>query len=115
MRDLEGYNILLDLYDCPVENLEKVSSLKKILGESATKAGFTVVGRKFHQFKPKGATGIVLLASSHISAHTWPELRFVAIDVYSCKGKDSAKKAVKHLIDFFRPKSYEIREIERFR
>ena len=43
-----------------------------------------VVGDVFHQFAPVGVTGVVLLAESHLSVHTWPELRFAAVDVYVC-------------------------------
>ena len=43
-----------------------------------------VVGEVFHQFEPAGVTGVVLLAESHLSVHTWPELRFAAVDVYVC-------------------------------
>ncbi len=43
-----------------------------------------VVGDVFHQFAPSGVTGVVLLAESHLSVHTWPELRFAAVDVYVC-------------------------------
>ena len=38
----------------------------------------------FHQFEPAGVTGVVLLAESHLSVHTWPELRFAAVGVYVC-------------------------------
>ena len=115
MRNIKGFNILLDLHGCPIENLEKVSSLKEIITKAGEKAGFTIIGEKFHQFEPRGVTGIVLLASSHISVHTWPEFNFVAVDIYSCKGKEAAKKSAKYLIEFFKPKNYEIKEVERYR
>jgi S-adenosylmethionine decarboxylase len=34
---------------------------------------------------PGGWTGIVVVEESHISIHTFPKLRFVSIDVYTCK------------------------------
>ena len=50
----------------------------------AEKCGFTVVARAFHQFEPHGATGVLVLAESHFSAHTYPELNKVYIDVFCC-------------------------------
>jgi len=34
---------------------------------------------------PGGWSGLVAIAESHISVHTFPARRFVSIDVYSCK------------------------------
>ena len=49
-----------------------------------------------HQFEPQGLTGIVLLAESHISIHTWPERGEAAIDVFTCGERDS-----KAIAEFF--------------
>ena len=46
-----------------------------------------------HQFEPQGLTGIILLAESHISIHTWPERGEAAVDVFTCGGRDSRKIA----------------------
>ena len=49
-----------------------------------------------HQFEPQGLTGIVLLAESHISIHTWPERGEAAIDVFTCGERNS-----KEIAEFF--------------
>lgn len=48
---------------------------------------------QIHQFEPQGLTGIVLLAESHISIHTWPERGEAAVDVFTCGGRDSRQIA----------------------
>ena len=60
------------------------SHLEGIMNRVAEKCGFTVVARAFHQFEPHGATGVLVLAESHFSAHTYPELNKVYIDVVCC-------------------------------
>ncbi len=41
---------------------------------------------------PGGVTGVILIAESHISIHTFPKRRFLTADVYTCKnGLDTAK------------------------
>lgn len=45
---------------------------------------FTVVGKAFHQFEPHGTTGVLVLAESHFSAHTYPENNTIYIDVFCC-------------------------------
>ncbi|AEC53155.1 S-adenosylmethionine decarboxylase proenzyme [Synechococcus phage S-CRM01] len=42
-----------------------------------------------HQFHPYGLTGIILLAESHISIHTWPELGKATLDVFTCGQRSS--------------------------
>ena len=58
--------------------------LERIMNRIAEKCGFTVVSRAFHQFEPHGTTGVLVLAESHFSAHTYPELNKVYIDVFCC-------------------------------
>jgi len=58
--------------------------LERIMNRIAEKCGFTVVNRAFHQFEPHGATGVLVLAESHFSAHTYPEMNKVYLDVFCC-------------------------------
>ena len=48
---------------------------------------------QIHSFEPQGLTGIVLLAESHISIHTWPERGEAAVDVFTCGDRDSRQIA----------------------
>ena len=47
---------------------------------------FRYVGSKPEDW---GISGFVLIAESHISIHTFPEKRYINIDVFSCKEFDS--------------------------
>ena len=58
--------------------------LERIMNRIAERCGFTVVGRSFHQFEPHGTTGVLVLSESHFSAHTYPELNKIYIDVFCC-------------------------------
>jgi S-adenosylmethionine decarboxylase len=58
--------------------------LEYVMNRIAEKCGFTVVNRAFHQFEPHGTTGVLVLAESHFSAHTYPELNMIYIDVFCC-------------------------------
>ena len=35
-----------------------------------------------------GVSGVVVLAESHISIHTWPERDFAAVDIFMCGACD---------------------------
>ncbi|WP_322026327.1 adenosylmethionine decarboxylase [Burkholderia sp. BCC1977] len=48
-------------------------------------SGARVIGAHFHHFGGEhGVTGVVLLAESHITIHTWPEHGFAAVDAFMC-------------------------------
>ncbi len=74
-----------------------MDALESALRDAACEAGAQVIGAKFHRFGDKGGvTGVVLLAESHISIHTWPELDYAAIDIFMCGAAD-AHIAADHL------------------
>jgi S-adenosylmethionine decarboxylase len=58
--------------------------LEKIMKRIAERCGFYVVAQAFHQFEPHGVTGVLVLAESHFSAHTYPEDNKVYLDVFCC-------------------------------
>src|SRR5438876_6967257 len=44
------------------------------------RAQATIVDVVFHEFNPFGISGVVVIAESHLSIHTWPEYRYAAVD-----------------------------------
>ena len=69
-----------------MSNRAKISDT---LRRAALVANATEVGLKVNKFPHnKGVSGILLLSESHISIHTWPEISFVAIDVFMCGHSD---------------------------
>jgi S-adenosylmethionine decarboxylase len=59
--------------------------LKTLLVSAAEAGGASVLQAHFHPFGAgKGITGVVLLAESHITVHTWPEHGYAAFDVFMC-------------------------------
>ena len=81
-------------YGCPADARVHAAPRCAPLSDAATASGLTVVGDAFHQFKPQGVTGTVLLAESHLAIHTWPEHGFVTVDVYVCNlATDNTAKA----------------------
>lgn len=64
--------------------VSKSEHLENIMNRIAERCGFTVVSQAFHQFEPHGTTGVLVLAESHFSAHTYPEDNKIYIDVFCC-------------------------------
>jgi len=57
-----------------------------------------------------GVTGVVIIAESHISVHTFPEHRYVNIDIFSCKEFDTRKalELVCSAFEFERVRTWEL-------
>lgn len=57
------------------------TELQTILRAAADSGRARVVGEAFHTFPNGALTGVLLLAQSHLSIHTWPELLLANIDL----------------------------------
>jgi S-adenosylmethionine decarboxylase len=78
-----GMHLLIDLWGAT--NLSESDHIDRALREAATVAGATILHSHFHHFTPNGGvSGVLVLAESHISIHTWPERNFAAIDIFMC-------------------------------
>ena len=58
--------------------------LRAVLHAAASAGGATVVGEEFYAFPNGAVTGVLLLAQSHLSIHTWPELALANVDLLTC-------------------------------
>ena len=74
--------------------------------------GATLLHIHTHKFSPQGVSGVAVLAESHISVHTWPEIGYGAFDVFMC-GDAEPWKAVDVLKDAFDTDTVEGRELLR--
>ena len=81
-----GKHMICDLKE--IENMELLNDangIQTILDEICSRYSFQVLHRKVHTFDPIGLTMFYLLSESHISVHTFPERRFMALDIYTCR------------------------------
>jgi S-adenosylmethionine decarboxylase len=98
-----GTHVLVDLHGISAARLRDGAALEALLRAAAQAAGATVLGSHFHSFgRDLGVTGVVLLAESHVSIHTWPESAFAAVDLYLC-GNADPDRALDVLIDGLEP------------
>ena len=62
-------------------------------------------------------TGVVVLAESHLSIHTWPESGYVTLDVYVCNystnNRPKAQKLFEDLQTAFNPNDPHLHRVER--
>jgi|TARA_B100000809_G_scaffold190350_1_gene188910 S-adenosylmethionine decarboxylase len=104
---------LLELKDCNPKLLNDLSYIRQAMIETAQDVGATIVGESFHHFSPQGVTGILAIAESHISIHTWPEYGYAAADIFSCGTSFRPREAATKLAEALESRNPEIQEIQR--
>jgi S-adenosylmethionine decarboxylase len=116
---MQGIHLIGDCYDCAAETevFCQAGRLRDVCVSLAAESGLTVLGESFHQFEPRGVTGVVLLAESHLAVHTWPEHGFATLDVYACNHTENNMPKAEALFDRLRatlaPRRMVSRRIER--
>ena len=108
-----GRHLLIELYDCDIALLNDAEKIKSILISAAKNAGCSVVSAHSNLFNPHGVSAVVVIAESHITIHTWPELGYASIDAYTCSGTVNPWKIRDFLIKSFKAGREESIELER--
>ena len=106
-------HFLLELYKCDYEKLNDESFLRCTLNNAAKLANATVLNLISNKFEPQGITAIALLAESHLSIHTWPEVQYSAVDIFTCGQNMKPDISCKYLIQALMAEEHLLRVINR--
>jgi len=79
-----GQQLVCWAIDCAADVLADETALSNVLTDLCTHRGLTILGQIAHRYEPQGLTVGLILAESHIIAHTWPEHKIAHIDFFSC-------------------------------
>lgn len=115
MEDPLGEHHIIELYNCNTHDLDNLEKIEHALLEAANIAGATIIDSRFHKFSPQGVSGVVVIAESHLSIHTWPEVGYAALDLFTCNRDMEIKKALEMLRSVFRPEKMDVCTILRGR
>jgi S-adenosylmethionine decarboxylase len=98
-----------------VENghgLDDEARIQQAFRDCVTECGATLLHIHTHKFSPQGVSGVAVLAESHISVHTWPEIGYGAFDVFMC-GDAYPWRSVDVLKRAFATESVHVKELRR--
>lgn len=108
-----GTHLLVELRDCNPEVLKSIEKVQNALVSAARHAAATIVDVSFHEFNPIGISGMVIIAESHLSIHTWPEYGFAAVDIFTCGDVIKPQEAAAFLIAEFESRNPSVVEMKR--
>ncbi len=110
-----GRHLLIDFWGG--KYIQDEAAIEDAMRDAARACEATVLEVRLHSFGAGGAdatgiTGVAILAESHISIHTWPELDYIALDIFVC-GERDPRKALNLLRSVFQPTRERIIECHR--
>lgn len=108
-----GSQIIAELYYCDRNLLDDLDYIRNIMLNAAKEANVTVIGSKFHKFSPQGVSGVVVIAESHISIHTWPEYGYAAVDIFTCGKRSMPRLALRYISKALKAGKIRFKEVKR--
>jgi len=108
-----GRHVLAELYGCEPVMLDNVKDVQDMMVRAALAAGAEVREVAFHKFSPQGVSGVVVISESHLAIHTWPELGYAAVDVFTCGDRVDPWDACKYIVEGFKADHYTATEMKR--
>lgn len=108
-----GNHLLIELWECNPEILKNLEEVKSIMIGAAKEAKATIIDISFREFNPFGISGIVVIAESHLTIHTWPEYNYAAVDIFTCGDAIKPELAVAYLVAQLECKNPSIVEMKR--
>jgi S-adenosylmethionine decarboxylase proenzyme len=105
-------HLAIELKDCraPIADSKYV---ERELRTAVGKTRLTVLHSHFHDFRPTGTTGLILLKESHVTIHTWPEHNYASVDIVTCGDPKDASTAFDSIVKSFRPKKAVCKTVRR--
>ncbi len=118
MENTFGPHITIDLIGCPKEILSDYELHFNYLKMLPSHIDMTPITQPYvfpySGLVPedRGITGIVIIAESHLSIHSFEEKGYSFIDIFSCKDFD-VETAIEITLNTFKPTIHEVNMVER--
>ena len=108
-----GQHVLAEFFECDSNVLNNIDKVEKHMVDAALECGATIVQKCFHMFNPYGVSGVVIISESHLAIHTWPELGYAAVDLFTCGEQCDPKVSYEFLKRKFNSKDTKYSQLNR--
>jgi S-adenosylmethionine decarboxylase len=106
-----GTHLIIELWGC--KDLNSVEQVEQALRHVVEACNVTLKEITVVPFTPVGVTGVAVVSESHIMIHTWPELGYAAVDVFTCGNAANPEASIPVLRQYFEPDRIQVMEIKR--
>jgi len=112
--DCLGIEILASFNNCKMEDklFNDKNYIRDLMLEASKLANCTYICDHFKSYDPCGISGIIksrpnidgyiIISESHLRIHTWAEIKFARIDLFTCGDRVFPDKAYDFLIEKFK-------------
>ncbi|MEA5559075.1 adenosylmethionine decarboxylase, partial [Nodularia spumigena] len=90
---------LFDIFDVEQE-IDDIAFWNVTVEKFCNSIGHKILSSNHHLFSPSGLTIVYILSESHLAIHTWPEDRFIAFEVFTCKAINKYEELFNTLLSF---------------
>lgn len=106
-----GTHLIIEVWNG--KNISSLSKIEEIFKNAIKACGVTLLKIDLHQFSPSGGiSGVAIIKESHISVHSWPEYKYVALDIFVC-GDINPYKAIPVIKAGFETEQIQVTEVKR--
>lgn len=108
-----GKHLIVELYGCSFERTNDPVEVEETLIQAVNLSNATIVKPVFHHFAPHGVSGVVVIAESHFTIHTWPEYGYCALDIFTCGDQIDSDASLRFLKQAFQAHNMSVMEVQR--
>ena len=108
-----GRHLIAEYADCDTGVLNDLNALEIYMKDAVRASGATIVRSVFHRYNPQGVSGVIVIAESHISIHTWPEYGYAAVDFFTCGDAVDPHRAYEYMKERLASKTTQMNELKR--
>jgi len=108
-----GRHLIVELYGCDYDRINNLEYVENTLKEATKLGNMHMVNSFFHKFGEVGVSGVIVIEESHISMHSWPEFKYLALDIFACGENVDIEKSLSFLLRKFEASKYSASEIKR--
>ncbi|MHA2366237.1 MAG: adenosylmethionine decarboxylase, partial [Candidatus Hodarchaeales archaeon] len=102
-----GYHLVTEFYDVESSLFSNTQSLYELLLKACNETKLTIIDSFKYNYAPHGTSIIIVLSESHISIHTWPEHKYMSIDLFICDKPSKAHKFIEIMNKQLKPRHTE--------
>ncbi|MFZ8826800.1 MAG: adenosylmethionine decarboxylase [Armatimonadota bacterium] len=106
-----GKHLIAECWDCN-DRIYSPTAVREALEDAVQASGATLLRLIVHTFEPYGVSAVAIVSESHLFIHTWPEMRYIAVDVFTC-GETFPERALEVIREHFEPRRVKTLELER--
>lgn len=95
--------LTVDMYGCKTSRLNDLDVVKEIIKNAIEISGLTLLDTNIQLLEGDQLTALILLHEGHISIHTYPDLGYTAVDIFTCSTDSRPEKAINAIRRFIQP------------